>query len=104
AVGQLPVFVPPTAREGMPMRITGLAFSPDGATLAAAAAFGRHPGDYSPRDARVYSWDLRTGREVVYAPVTLPATSFKQHWGLAWAADGSAWLLADTLVVDAKTG
>jgi hypothetical protein len=94
--GTLGVVVPPVAERQTFIVCHGLAFAPDGGRLAAAFRFGL--------ELRVYTWDLRTGREVAYA--SLPGVSFISNYPdqqFQWSADGSTWLVGHHLL-DPQTG
>jgi hypothetical protein len=94
--GTLGIVVPPVADQQPFIVCHGLAFAPDGRRLAAAFRFGL--------ELRVYTWDLRTGREVEYA--SLPNVTFISNYPdpqFQWSPDGATWLVGHHLL-DPKTG
>ena len=59
---------PRTGREvrtvgGHPEAVLGVSFSPDGKTVAASTAHWGD-GDYTPRPAEIWLWDVATGKEI----------------------------------------
>ena len=72
--------------HGQTGEMQGLAFSPDGMTLASAAAGappGMHGGDTSATGSRVFLWDLRTTKCQPMPGLNKPA------WALAFSPDGT---------------
>lgn len=74
-----------------------LAFSPDGAFLAAISGAGHDP--------RVMAWSLADGKQVAdLALEKNPAAGFYDGPKLEWLPDGSGWLLNGAAVYDRDSG
>jgi hypothetical protein len=84
----------------------GMSFTPDGERLAMLWRLGRQFDSW----ARLFSWEVRTGKQLHNFPIDYVHADIYGLWVaggtrcLQWVPDGSGWLLFGHLLIDEQSG